>query len=696
MSQNVGTPSAVTNKVPFGTFQAQIAKLTTKGDLLGFSTVFGRLGIGANNTLLRAQSSAAFGFEWAGSLLDNADGFSLTSGVIPRTLTISGSDFILDNPPPLTDGFTLSGGGVSKTLSVLDDSSLDQDLLTTSDATLASLTTLLLQSTADLDISAQANTIRFRTDGIHLLTDGGKVSVNYFDTPLTMFSVGGDISAVTDDPQIVFTDNAGIVSGKIGILIGGEAVGGANLQGFNYLTSTPENSYVGAYGGNVGLGKTGDGNPAADFPVHAHGLTVIGTYDGSANQLILRDETNPQRNLKLGCHPTDAYSIIDSVSEFGSYFLHLNPSANSDPVNGRVGVAFNTLASLQSSFNINGDLYFATMSEPSTPPSGVKFYSKDISGTAKAFWKDSAGTEYDLSAMGVTYTASNGVQLVSADFQLDPTYSPTFVDLTLTGISGISTITGGATSFAITSGGALNLISGIGQLVLNANSGAGSIILDGGSTTVLNQLYLSDCPLYVGSPGNELLKLDWDNVNSGMTIDSLDGVGGSSPLWINPTGGRIGFGYSTTVALQSIISSSADIYLKAITTPSTPTGGNKVYPKSDGNLYSLDPSGIEVNLTGLNIVTTSASNYIATGNEDIIYADTTSNTVSVIIPTTLFYKSVRVMNIGLNGSTVTPAATNFINSSAFGKSLTNPFDFLVLQPSNSATNMYVFGSRPVV
>lgn len=46
-------------------FNAQNPPLTTKGDLFTFSTIPTRLGVGANDTILTADSSTATGLKWA-------------------------------------------------------------------------------------------------------------------------------------------------------------------------------------------------------------------------------------------------------------------------------------------------------------------------------------------------------------------------------------------------------------------------------------------------------------------------------------------------------------------------------------------------------------------------------------------------------------------------------------------------------
>ena len=51
--------------VPAWTTTADVTPLTTKGDVFTFSTVDARIGVGANNTVLTADSAEATGLKWA-------------------------------------------------------------------------------------------------------------------------------------------------------------------------------------------------------------------------------------------------------------------------------------------------------------------------------------------------------------------------------------------------------------------------------------------------------------------------------------------------------------------------------------------------------------------------------------------------------------------------------------------------------
>jgi len=89
-----------------------VSPLTTKGDVYTFSTSDARLGVGANNTVLTADSAEATGLKWAapagggGMTLLNSGGTTLTGASI-NFGTISGSynnlQLVIRNYLPATD-----------------------------------------------------------------------------------------------------------------------------------------------------------------------------------------------------------------------------------------------------------------------------------------------------------------------------------------------------------------------------------------------------------------------------------------------------------------------------------------------------------------------------------------------------------------------------------------------------------------
>ena len=115
-----GQVLGVSGGVPAWVTSADQTPLTTKGDVFTFTTVDARLGVGANGTVLTADSAEATGLKWAAPASGGMTLLSTTtlSGATTTISSISGSyvnlvAYVVADRPAAAAGFYVSHNGNS-------------------------------------------------------------------------------------------------------------------------------------------------------------------------------------------------------------------------------------------------------------------------------------------------------------------------------------------------------------------------------------------------------------------------------------------------------------------------------------------------------------------------------------------------------------------------------------------------------
>lgn len=143
-------------------FNAQNPPVTTKGDVFTFSTIPTRLGVGANNTVLTADSTTATGLKWAAADPLTTKGDLFTYSTTEARLAVGANGTVLTADSAETTGLkwaTPSGG------------SLDYQLLNSGGTSLSS-------SSTTVSFSAQKALVVFIENASFTATDRGYMRFN--------------------------------------------------------------------------------------------------------------------------------------------------------------------------------------------------------------------------------------------------------------------------------------------------------------------------------------------------------------------------------------------------------------------------------------------------------------------------------------------------------------------------------------
>jgi len=197
--------------------------LTTKGDLFGYDTGNARVPIGANDTVLTADSTQALGLKWA---TPSSGGMTLlsTTSLTGATTTISGISGSYNNLMGIVFGVTNATANNKFRCAPNGSTTISNQIRNYSDSAIEStINDYMLFNSLDVDRTSSANSWSFTINNYASTTSRKQFSIagSFFASSFQRgYFASGDIATTSAITSLVFSNQGGNLSTGTVLLYG--------------------------------------------------------------------------------------------------------------------------------------------------------------------------------------------------------------------------------------------------------------------------------------------------------------------------------------------------------------------------------------------------------------------------------------------------------------------------------------------